>query len=212
MGEILVRSGSIIIDGAPPYNIPELNKHFLDSFLTTQPGEEGFVGDVMKHFTEQEKLDVKLAAKRIGGPTWAAFCKAAAKWAPIVNQDNLWHLEDFVLIYKAKLNASWAESVIITNANIRFVITPERAMSFPEFRFHYGIDIVSHIDNHEAQVVGNLNSVRRHITGELVKKTLLVSDARENLVKKVFPVLETLPPDLWVLPNGYTFVALAEDD
>ncbi len=209
MGQLSVENGEIRVSGAPPYTLPDYEPDFLSALFTSEPGEEGFIGDVMRHFSPQEKLDVKLAAKRHGGDVYRDFCRAAGKWVAVVNPDNKWHLEDFVPLYEAEVNTAWAHNVIITDANIRFITTPSGLVTFPEFQYVYGMNLLEHLDSHVAQLASRFTNIKRHITAELVRKTLLVTDRRGNIVTKVFPVLSSLPAEQWALPSGYSLVSEA---
>ena len=213
MGQISIRGTELVALGEPPYDLPEeVDSQFLQTFFASQPGDECFIGEVMRHFSEQDKLDLKLTAKRMGGPAWAGFCRAAGKWAAVVNQDNCWHMEDFTPLYEAEINSAWAYNVIITHANIRFVTSDRGLMTFPEFRYQYGMDIIQHLDELQERTVQGFTQIKRHISSELVKRLLLVTDRRGNIVKKTFSVLESLPRTQWALPKGYSFVAEAEVD
>lgn len=212
MGLICVDGDTLTVQGAPPYTFKDgLTPGFLECLLAAEPGEEGFIGELAKSFTPQQKLDILLTVKSLGGAILDEFMGAAGKWAAVNNDDNQWHLEDFRFIYEAELNTSWAYNVLISTANIRFVRTPRGVLTFPEFQYIYGINLVDHIDDHIERLKHNLADVKRHITSELLLQRMSVIDPLGNVVTSSFPVLESIPPKEWVLPEGYTFLHLEED-
>jgi len=212
MGQLDLAEGAITIAGAPPYELPSnLSKEFIDALLGSQPGEETFIGELAKHFSDQDKLHLRRSSESIGGDTYQAFCMAAGKWAAIVNQDNKWHMEDFDPIYEAEINSSWAYNVVLTSANIRFVRTPRGLFTFPEFLYVFGMDIVAHIEDRQRQVQSDLEEVKKHITSDMLRKRLIVTDPRGNVVTREFSVLESLSPQEWRLPPGFVFLDIEED-
>lgn len=212
MGKIVKSEpGQVGIEGAPPYLLPdELSHDFISALLINGPGEDNFVGEIARHFTKDDKLRLRQTAKELGGETWRQYCREAAKWAPLINVDNEWHLDDFTIVYEAEIGSWYADKVIVANSNIRFVQSVRGLYTFPEFHWIYSQNIVEHLDEYQNKQRDHISDVKEHITATMVKKRFLVSDTAQDgaIVKETFAGLDSIPPEEWLLPPGKVFISV----
>jgi len=187
-----------------------LTPAFLTELLSPLPGEEGFIGERAKGFSADDKLRLRKQAELIGGPVYRLYRLAARNWAAVLNRDNVWHLEDFENVYQADINCGWAQSVIVTSVNVRFVTTDSGVFTFPEFKHYFGTDVVEYITQWQEQVQLRLETVKQHITADLLRRKALVMNTDGALLTMSVIGLQMGEQVDWCLPAGYQLVDLTD--
>lgn len=212
MGTFVIHEGRVVTYGTPPYVLPEeITEAFIRTLFSKEAGEDGFVGELAPLFNSDDKRRLRVTCKDIGGEIWRMYASHAARWASLINKDNRWHLEDFDIVFASPIGSWWADDVIITAQNVRFVTTPRGMFSFPEFQWQYGQNIMEHITEYQEKEVKRLDEVVSHITSELTCAELVVADREGNILVKKFTGLESQPHSEWAMPQGFTFISEAEE-
>lgn len=212
MGEIILRDGALVQQGAPLYELPqEVTRELVAALFSAQPGDEAFIAEICPQFTEGSKLRLRRACEQFGGEYWAVYVRHAARWASLVNADNKWHIQDFTPIFEAEVNSWWAHTIIITTSNVRFVQTPRGLFTFPEFAYSYGVNIVEHLNRYREARAAELEQLVKHITSPIVKKRVTLADDSGNLRSHEVIVLESQAPDEWRLPANTRLMSVDGD-
>lgn len=212
MGQITLKNGKLDLVGVAPYELTEdnLSRELVQAMLDEPLGSETFLGDLARDMEPETKEVFRQFCRLEGGSLWRQCCVMCAKWAPLLNADNKWHLEDFDIIFDAVIDAWWAQRVIVTSSNIRFVGTPRGLFTFPEFHHVYGLSILDHLHDYAAARKDEIRSVVDYIQAELVKKEVIIADSEGRQMKSEIAVLENQPQDLWRVPSGYTLLYVEE--
>lgn len=193
----------MILDGAQPYRFSDpLDQDMVEFLLNTEPGHRDFIGELFTEVLPSEKRRFKKHCLDMGGKIKAKYCRHASSWASVLNCDSLWHLEDFEIIYSGHVGAGYLDKVLITTANIRFAVAANGTVcTFPEFKWKFGTDVVSRIEERRDAINKELDSVIEHITSEMVLS--LISYTKDGYVGTAkFPGLACIPKDKWHLPDG----------
>ncbi len=176
--------------------------------IKLEPGDPGFIGELARELSGIEKARLRLACKEMGGPRVAWWAKMAFRWAPIVNPDNKWHLEDFRFIYRAEVNIGWAREVMIADNNFRFVMTARGLFSLPEFEWTYRQSLLGHLQEMQARRTAELEAVCRHLEATLVSVAVVLVDKHGKRLQQKLRVLSCQTPDDWQIPEGMRLVAV----
>jgi len=209
MGTATIVEDHIELLGPPPYAIPEeLDDAWVVALFNPQPNEAGFVGELMKNFPARDKTRLRKFCKEAEGTLWDLYRAHAMRWASLLNTDNAWHIGDFKTIYEAEVGLGYAKRVIITDINMRFVVTTTNLlMTFYEFKWIYGKTISDYLRSTSQSVVDKSENIIRIIESDLIERDLSVStkDNRITTIKQVG--LKDVDPRKWKLPAGCKFLA-----
>ncbi len=208
MGHLILKGKVLERTGNPPFLLPadELPFELLAHLAMSQPGDEIFIGDLAQGWdlADKKRLQAAYQAGRSRSESvWRAYCAHVLKWASILNGDNRWKLTDFEVVYEAQIDSCYCHRVIVTNANVRFAEAPRGLLTFAEFDWHYGINIVNHLEAYKSQRVAEIDEVLRHIQAQLTCREVPVITLEGSVGQTKVTVLESMERDLWRLPQGY---------
>jgi hypothetical protein len=197
------------VEGAPPYKLPdELTDEFVVALMSTKYKDENWVAELAIHLPKSEKTRLyRTCHSKLSKDTWIVYSHNAKNWASILNEDNKWHLEDFKIVYRAKIDSWWVHEIVISSYNNRFAVTSLGVLTFPEFEIRYGMDIVKHLLTFKSVKIDEIDNIIQHITSDLVTKNLTVVDPDGNVCTKEFIGVVSQPPSEWVLPKGHVFLS-----
>lgn len=192
--------------GDPPFLLPQvISFELLAQLAASRPGDEIFIGDLALGWSLTDKKRLQAAYQDYRDQSegvWRAYCAHVLKWASVLNGDNQWKLTDFEIVYEAQVESCYCHRVIVTNANVRFVDTPRGLMTFAEFHWHYGVDIVAHLEAYKEQRAAEIDDILRHIQSQLMSREVPVITPEGAVGKAQVTVLESMERDLWRLPDG----------
>jgi hypothetical protein len=197
----------------PPYDMPEhITEEFVTKLFSYQKGHQLFLPAVASDFSSESRTRLMRACRSIGGDVWAAYRQEALKWAYLTSDTGRWPVDSCFLVYDATLQTPLISRLIVTDRNIRLVLTPTGWHSFAEFLWRYDETISDHIMKYMAQqqveheaLCHRLQSILTAATSDLVVSTLVVASG--NTVGEAACVgLAALPYREWTLPKGVTFI------
>ncbi len=199
-------------EGAAPYALPDpLTEEFLRKWFILEPGEPCFFGELARDLSAEAKRKLNATSKSIGGVVQELFIEHAIQWAPVLNFDNIWHLDDFRILYSGTIGAGWADKIIITEQNVRLVTSSQGLLSFAEFEWIHQQPLVQYLVKYKAEVTNRVDDVIEHAFARLVRRRIHVID--DTMIPKVIEAagLESMHPKHWILPPGCSFLAVASD-
>jgi hypothetical protein len=212
-GCIYVRDGVLKVPGIPPYSLPEsIDPTFVKLLFAAPPGDEHFIGELASGFLQPERSRLFHACRNLGGDSWETYRTNAMKWAWLVSDSGTWDISGLRMVYMAEVNAPKLIKLAICDRNIRFVDTPLGWMTFPEFKWKFGEDVVTHIEAFAAATDAKHNELMRHL------QEIALSAKSEMIVKEAVVVtpqgvqtmpiagLANIPTKNWTLPAGYSFL------
>lgn len=175
--------------------------------MTLSPGDPCFIGEVAADLTRQARADFTRTCRvKRPGPVFAWWAKAALSWAGVLNADGKWDLNQFKPIYRARIDAGWALEIIVCACSSRFVLTPRRVMSLPEFEWLYGMDVIKHLLDQQKERTAVLTSAIEHLQSRVQKIPVILADMAGNEIVHELPVLACQKIDDWTIPSGYRLV------
>jgi hypothetical protein len=213
MGRIVFSDEGLKLLGAPPYKFDEeLSPEKAEILLDEPLGSDTFIAEIARQMDPEDKETfLNYCINQCSETIRRKCCILCARWAPLINKDNIWHLSDFDVIYDADISAWWAQRVIVTSTNIRFVETARGLFTFPEFQYIYGISIVDHLLDYSRERQLELMDVIRHIQADLIKRKVIVADSEGKQATREISVLEVQPMDTWRVPSGLTLLHVEDD-
>jgi hypothetical protein len=208
-GEIRLTSNGLAFHGRPPYVFPAaITADLIHALQKLEPGDPGFIGELATELVPSEKRRLLATCKALGQPYHQWWARLAITWAPILNEDNKWHLEDFRFIYRAEINVGWAREVMISDHNYRFVQTPRGLFTLPEFEWVYRQSLLGHLQDMQERQHAELAAVRRHLEASLVSVVVVLADRAGKEQKQQLRVLSCQTPDDWQIPAGLRLVSV----